>query len=89
MEIPKELSYTKDNRIIDIRDKKNILGLSFEVSWGTVFNIVCDLVSSVAFNGNFQYANKMLFKISLFGPCVPKGGDVSEKWNKFPFSVVH
>lgn len=28
--------------------------------------------SSLVFNEDFQYANKMLLKIYLFGPCVPK-----------------
>ena len=32
LEIPKELSYIKYNRIIDIRDEKNVSGLSYEVS---------------------------------------------------------
>lgn len=32
LEIPKKLSYTKYNRITDIRDEKNVFGLSFEVT---------------------------------------------------------
>lgn len=72
MEIPKELSYAKCNRIIDITDEKTVLGPSFEVSRRAVFNAVCNVVTSLAFNGNFQYANKMLLKICPFRPCVPK-----------------
>lgn len=77
--IPDKLSLTKYNRFIDIRDEKNLLDLSFEVSWRTVFNvcvIVWNLVSSLVLHlmGIFSMLIKCFWKIYLLGFCVPKWG---------------